>query len=116
MMNMAGVLTVVMDQCMFGLETKSSDGSRLPAKKPTKWMTNSPFMIDALDARCDKSHKHQHLVGGRAADAAFYPPKLLRAILRGMAMTRDASNGVRLLCENEKSFWILSTFCECYLP
>ena len=67
-------------------------------------MTNSPFMVDALDARCDKSHKHQHLVGGRAADAAFYPPKLLRAILRGMAMTRDASNGVRLLCENEKSF------------
>ena len=67
-------------------------------------MTNSPFMVDALDIRCDKSHKHQHLVGGRAADAAFYPPKLLRAILRGMAMTRDAANGVRLLCENEKSF------------
>ena len=104
LMRLPGVQTVVMDQCMFGLVTKSSDGSQLPAKKPTRWMTNSTFMIDALNVRCDKSHKHQHLVGGRAADAAFYPPKLLRAILRGMAMTRDASNGVRLLCDDQKSF------------
>ena len=104
MLRMSGVLTVDMDQCMFGLVSKSPDGLLLPAKKPTRWMTNSPFMVDALNVRCDKSHQHQHLVGGRAADAAFYPPKLLRAILRGMALTRDAHNGVRLLCENEKNF------------
>ena len=72
------------------------------AKKPTRWMTNSIFMADALNVRCDGSHEHQHLVGGRAAGAAFYPPKLLRAILRGMSLTRDATSGARMICENQQ--------------
>ena len=99
----AGVYSVVNDQCMFGLTVRGPNGGEpMLAKKPTRWMTNSIFMSDSLNVRCDGSHSHQHLVGGRAAGAAFYPPKLLRAILRGMAMTRDATDGVRMLCDNEQ--------------
>ena len=32
---------------------------------------------------------HQHLMGGRAAAAALYPPDLITAILRGMRDTAD---------------------------
>ena len=89
MLKLAGIKTVVNDQCMFGLLTKGENGKLVPAKKPTRWMTNSVFMVEALNVRCDRQHRHQHLMGGRAADAAFYPPKLLQAILRGMAKTRE---------------------------
>ena len=41
-------------------------------------------------------------MGGGAAGAAFYLPQLLRAILRGMSLTRDATSGVRMLCENQQ--------------
>ena len=103
MLMRAGVHSVVNDQCMFGLVAKGPDGVSLPARKPTRWMCNSIFMIDALNTRCDGSHSHQHLVGGRAAAAAFYPPDLLRAILRGIAMTRDAMNGVKMIRQNEQN-------------
>ena len=73
---------------MFGLVTKGENGKLMFAKKPTRWMTNSIFMVELLNVKCDKQHKHQHLVGGRAAAAALYPPNLLRAILKGMARTR----------------------------
>ena len=47
-------------------------------------------MIECLDKRCDRSHRHQHLSGGRAAEAAFYPLPLIRAILKGMRDTADS--------------------------
>ena len=98
-----GVHSVVNDQCMFGLTVRGESGGEPKlAKKPTRWMTNSIFMADAVNVRCDRSHKHQHLVGGRAAGAAFYPPRLLRAILSGMAETRDATCGVCMLCDDQQ--------------
>mgnify|MGYP000240934690 CR=1 FL=1 len=33
---------------------------------------------------------HQHLIGGGAANAAFYAPELITKILRGMGDTADA--------------------------
>ena len=47
-------------------------------------------MTEGLDKRCDRSYRHQHLVGGRAAAAAFYPLSLVCAILRGIRSTADA--------------------------
>ena len=38
--------------------------------------------------RCDKTHSHQPLTGGRCADAALYPAKLVHAILRGMTLQK----------------------------
>ena len=47
-------------------------------------------MVDVLSKRCSKTHEHQHLMGGRAAAAAYYPLGLITAILRGMRSTADA--------------------------
>ena len=87
------VHVVTADQCMYGLLTPSdADRSELiPALKPTKWMTNSQIMSEQLNTRCDKSHDHQHLTGGRCKDAAFYPLPLVRAILKGIELQSAVS-------------------------
>ena len=51
MLKLEGVSTVVNDQCMFGLIAKGPDGTSLPAKKPTRWMSNSSFMLDRTRKR-----------------------------------------------------------------
>ena len=81
---------VVADQCQYGLTTPAGDGVRLPALKPTKFLTNAPQLANMLRKTCDRSHAHQQLVGGRCMDAAFYPLGLVRAIVRGMKLTMDA--------------------------
>ena len=58
--------------------------------KPTRFMTNSIHMQLQLSKRCDHSHKHQQLIGGRCADAAFYPLGLVKAILTGIQNTSHA--------------------------
>ena len=80
----------VADQCMYGLVTAGPDGQPMAAQKPTKFASSSPHMLRRLSTRCDKSHTHQHLVGGRAAAAAYYPAKLISQILRGIRDTADA--------------------------
>ena len=75
----------VMDQCMYGLTTTTDSGDVMPARKPTKWLTNSGCVAARLSARCDGSHSHQPLVGGRASAAQVYPPELCRAIAAGLA-------------------------------
>ena len=75
---------------MYGATTKGDNGQDVPCKKPTKWATTSPQMAARLSALCDKTHEHQHLMGGRAAAAAIYPLGLITAILRGMRDTADA--------------------------
>ena len=81
-----GVATIVGDMCMYGLVTPNSDRTGfLPAKKPTQFMSNSWYVLKELGIRCDKSHEHQHLMGGRASKAAEYAFGLCDAICRGMA-------------------------------
>ena len=88
---MAGVHLVTADQCAYGLTTPSQvDGTPAPAMKPTKFLTSSIFMAKRLQARCDRSHVHQQLTGGRCKDAAYYPLPLIRAILRGIHDTSVA--------------------------
>ena len=86
------VNVAVADQCMYGLVTKGLHGEEVPAKKPTQWASTSPQMLKRLSTRCDGSHPHQHLIGGRAAAAAYYPAKLITQILRGMRDTADAAH------------------------
>ena len=61
-----------------------------PALKPTTVISNSCTMLEELKRRCDKSHVHQSLVGGRASAAENYPIDLIMAIIRGMAKTNQA--------------------------
>ena len=75
------VNVAVADQCMYGLVNKGMNGEEVPAKKPTQWASTSPQMLKRLSTQCDGTHVHQHLIGGRAAAAAYYPPKLMTQIL-----------------------------------
>ena len=84
--------TTVADQCMYGLTTKDANGKEVKAKKPTQWASSAPHMLKRLSTRCDRTHTHQHLISGRAAAAAYYPPKLISQILRGMRDTADAEH------------------------
>ena len=47
-------------------------------------------MSEQLSRKCDGSHKHQHLVGGRVRDAAFYPVPLVETILKGISLQAAA--------------------------
>ena len=82
-----GVMTSVADQCMYGLVTPGPlpEKALMAAKKPTQFMSNSWCILHELATRCDKSHVHQELMGGRASKAAEYPDELCRAICRGLA-------------------------------
>ena len=68
------VMRVRADQCMYGLKTPGPDRkTMMSAKKPTAFMGNSWCVMSELSKRCDQSHTHQPLMGGRAKDAALYP-------------------------------------------
>ena len=72
-----GVTVVTADQCMYGLTTWGRKrGTRAPARKRTKFMTNAEYIAHELNRRCDGSHEHQPLLGGRAKEAARYPEGL----------------------------------------
>ena len=81
------VVVVTADQCQYGQTTPSQHGERLPALKPTKFMTKAMPMARLLQRRCPRKHVHQPLVSGRCAAAAFYPLKLVRALIKGIADT-----------------------------
>ena len=77
---------VVAEPCMYGLKTRgSADGEELPAKKPIRFVSNSWSVLQELSTRCDKTHEHQQLMGGRAARAAEYPDELCEVFCRGIA-------------------------------
>ena len=102
-MKKEGVLLIEADQCMFGLKTWGDGRSKLvPAKKPTKFMTNSRALGKELCRKCDNSHEHQSLVDGRAAAAARYPDELCKAICRGIIKEKaERSRGIRAFGEIE---------------
>ena len=99
------VIAVVCDQCQYGL-TAPVPGSndRLPALKPTRFMTNSKEMASLLSLRCDRSHQHQPLVGGRCEEAAFYPLPLVKAVLKGIRATAEADQLRARLMEKAREY------------
>jgi hypothetical protein len=86
------VTLVTGDQCMYGQMTTDAQGFTGPAMKPTMWMSNAAYLLDALKTRCSRrggvcdsgNGHHMHLFNGRVKMAAIYPVKLCRAILKGM--------------------------------
>ena len=64
------VRTTVADQCQYGLLTKGEKGGWAPARKKTRFMTNSQAIAEELNKKCQGEHQHQQLLGGRAAEAA----------------------------------------------
>ena len=98
---MDGVATVTGDSCMFGMKSVDAEGIERPAKKPTRWMSNAPYLLRSLGIRCHGGHTHTELLGGRARAAAKYPPELVLAIVRGLQAQREAdarARGERMPC------------------
>jgi hypothetical protein len=79
-----GVGEVVADLCQFGLRSPSPMGGSGLAKKPTRFLSSCPAILQNLERRCSGGHSHVRLLSGRAAAAAIYPPGLCRAVLRGL--------------------------------
>src|SRR4051812_33126989 len=78
------------DQCPFGQWAEDADGWAV-AKKPTRWMTNSRAVADAVAIKCsneacpaEQGHRHVLLIGGKAGLTERYPPRLVTAILKGL--------------------------------
>ena len=74
--------------CMYGQETEHGE----PMKKPTKLLTNSPFVQRALSRRCTgrggacsrpKGGRHRAVEGSWAKKSQIYPFDLCKAILLG---------------------------------
>ena len=80
---MEGVVTVKADMCQFGLMTRGKAGEGY-ARKPTRFMTNSPLVAVELSRRCPGNHEHIPLMEGRAAAAAACTDSLCRAMCRGV--------------------------------
>ena len=75
-----GVFTCDLDMCMFGLNV---DGKGLN-RKPTRVVVNSEAIATEIHRRCNGSHSHESLMGGKAAKAAHYTPAFCRAVVRGL--------------------------------
>ena len=88
--SMAGVDDIVSDQCMFGLVTPNHDHTGFaPAKKPTRFLSNAPCILEELNRRCDGSHRHQPLMGGRARLAQEYTYELCRSMCAGLRKQKE---------------------------
>ena len=91
------------DLCMHGLVTWKK-GVKMPSKQPSRFLTNSWCLADALDKKCDGRHKHIELMEGRAADAAIYPKALCenisRAILRQIEYDKK---GLACVCRGDET-------------
>ena len=74
---------VAADLCMFGMTSRDMWGEGL-AKKPTKFLTNSPHIAKWLSLKCSQDHRHVSLVGGRAKACEVYPRQLCEAMLQGL--------------------------------
>ncbi len=76
--------------CMFGMTAKDKDGEAGPALKPTRWVTNAPYLARHLNRRCRGTRSaHAQLLSGKAAQAAVCPPELVEAIVRGLQTQRE---------------------------
>ncbi len=75
--------SVVGDRCMYGQEAR--DGS--PVRKATKWMSNSPWVLKALSARCagrggacsrEQGGEHVTVSGAEARRSQEFPFQLCK--------------------------------------
>lgn len=95
MTTLAGVQSVVADQCMYGLKVQGQKhGEHLPARKTTRFLTHSWHISQRLQKRCDGKHSHQTILGGnRSRESQVYPPGLCRTICEGLMKERATRRG-----------------------
>ena len=72
LVNMSGVQSFVLDQCMKGLESQDREG-RAPTMKTTRILTNATGAEKILSTRCDHRHRHVERINNKAQAAEKYP-------------------------------------------
>ena len=92
---MDDVLKTTCDQCEYGLTT-DINGTSVPAKKPTSFLTNSWKIAAKLSTRCSGRHNHGSLMEGRAKKAEEYPDRLCQSICQGLIEQKEYD--LSLLC------------------
>ena len=93
--HMEGVAVAYGDQCPFGFVVLDAHGDSL-ARKPMGWMSNCMEILEGVALVCPNDaakpvevHRHSTMVGRDMRRAERYPPKLLKAILRGLRRYMD---------------------------
>ena len=88
-----GVAMTENDAYVFGVRATRNDGTKGPARKPTKWMTSAPKLVEHLSKTHNGQHDRLKLWGANgAAQASAYPPVLVEAIARGLQAQREADH------------------------
>ena len=68
LLKLEGVYMLDFDQCEYGLVSWDEHGEA-PAMKPTRIITNIQHARVTLSRRCSRTHRHVHLVNGKAKHA-----------------------------------------------
>ena len=79
-----GVECAKTNMCSFGMVARDELGSGLVAK-PTTIMSSSPEILKRICRPCRGSHRHVHLISGRAHAAQVYPRQFCAALCEGIA-------------------------------
>ena len=110
MLETNGVQRVVGDQCQYGQET----GEGNPVKKPIGWLSNSPEILKKLQKRCrgragrctrPGGGDHVTASGKEAREAAVYPFKLCRDILKGCMRQLQADGRLQPGIHGAQCLW-----------
>ena len=107
---------IVGDQCCYGLKTWDKNGEEAFAMKPTRFMSNCPWILRKLSRRCTGGHVHQQLVGSRGKNAAVYPDELQDAVCEGLLEAIAQSNDHRVCdggvvaCSDSSDMEVLDQF------
>ena len=95
------VLTAEIGQCAYGLTSRDAEGEA-PAKKPTRFLTDSIALKQALSMKCQGCKRHVQLVEGRASASQEYPKALCGAVTRGIIEQArlDSADMYSLVCRD----------------
>lgn len=78
------VFCIQCDMCQFGLKIAKGPMKDQLAQKSSGIMSNVPEVLDFVNHRCQKDHKHGKLIGGVAQYAQEYTPAFVQAIVCGI--------------------------------
>jgi len=60
-------------------------------------LTNIEPVARSLRGRCSGDHRHAHLLGGKAKEAARYPQEFCEATLKGIEVWKKFKDGGQLI-------------------
>lgn len=84
--SLEGVITVECDLCAHGMDITHL-GELWYAKKPTRFLTDSPYVAQRLRKSCPGDHSHINLYKtGKSKLTPVYPETLCRNIIKGLMM------------------------------